>query len=326
MYLVTEIIHSRKRLYGVLSMLLLTLFLVTVDVMVQFTWGKSIVHHATMIFGRVSGPMNHPNDLGTLLVTVLPLVLILIFTTPSWIRITGISILFLFLLNALGLTASRGAWVSFMVSIVALGIFLKNKKLMVLIIFILAVFSWIYGMHCLNTRIDMYNNVPGPNSLQVNPSWGLHAVRNFFELFFGPSGRESYWGTAVNVIKHYPWFGCGYSAYVQTLRDLHVGHEEYPHNSLLQITAELGFLGLILYGWFFTALYLQIKNVLSVVSRERDLFLLGCGISSGILAWLIHSFMDTAWASLQLSVLWWLFIGIMFSLVSAVPNHKAPRL
>ena len=120
---------------------------------------------------------------------------------------------------------------------VTLGIFLKNRKLTILIFLVLAVFFWVYGMHCLSTRIDMYNHRRTDTS-------GIHCATcspiNALGLLFGPSGRESYWGTAVNVIKHYPWFGCGYSAYVQTLRDLHVGHEEYPHNSLLHITAELG--------------------------------------------------------------------------------------
>jgi len=135
-----------------------------------------------------------------------------------------------------------------------------------------------------------------------------------YKAFVNPSDRDFYWKTAAGVIKDYPWFGCGYSAYVRTLQDLHVGHEEYPHNSLIHITVELGAVGLILYGWFFTALWLQIKNVLRAVSFERDLFLLGIGMTAGILAWMIHSLVDTGWASLQLGVLWWLFIGILLSM------------
>ena len=323
MYLVTQTVHNRKRLFGVLTVLMATLFFVIIDVMVQYTWGKSIVHHTPLIFGRVSGPMSHPNDLATLLVTVLPITLALIIiyqrgrTKYSWVQAGLFTVLFLLLVNALGLTASRGAWVALVVSMIFFGVLLRNYKLVVLIALLMAFFFWGYGMHCLNTRIDMYS-VAMQQGPQIHPSFsnifGLPSNYNALELLLGPSGREFYWGTAVNVIKHYPWFGCGYSAYVQTLRDLHVGHEEYPHNSLLQITAELGFLGLILYGWFFTALGLQIKNIMRAVSSEGDLFLLGCGLSAGILAWAVHSFMDTAWTSLQLNVLWWLSIGILLSL------------
>jgi len=312
MYLVTQLVDSRKRLFGVLSVLLLTLVFVVIDGMAQYTTGRSIVHHTPLIFGRISGPMNHPNDLGTLLVTVMPVVLTSIIVCrrwmplQPWVGVAVTSVLFLFLVNALGLTASRGAWLAFAVSMGFLGIFLKNRKLTICIFLVLAVFLWVYGVHCLTTRIDMYDVAPTQGAV-LSPA-------NALELLFAPSGRESYWGTAVNVIRHYPWFGCGYSAYVQTLRDLHVGHEEYPHNSLLHIAAELGLVGLVLYGWFFTALWLEIKNVLHEVSSDRDLFLIGCGLSAGILAWGVHSLMDTAWASLQLGVLWWLFIGILLSL------------
>ena len=95
MYVVTEIIHSRKRLYSVLSVLLLTLFFVIIDVMIQY-WGKSIVHHSPLIFGRVSGPMNHPNDLGTLLVTVLPVVLILTITVRIPVPLSAEGVLYFF--------------------------------------------------------------------------------------------------------------------------------------------------------------------------------------------------------------------------------------
>jgi O-antigen ligase len=334
MYLVTQIINSRKRLYTALSVLLMTFCFVLVDVMAQHIWGRSLVHHTALIFGRVSGPMNHPNDLGTLLVTVLPVILTLIITCRTWIPLlfgscgssgkwmiwagkAGISVLFLLLVEALGLTASRGAWIAFVVSIIVLGFNLKRYKSLAFIVLILVLFSWVFSMHFLSTRIDMYN-VQLPRGYDLSPSLtnplGLPSGYNAFQLIFGPSGREFYWGTAVDVIRHFPWFGCGYSAYTQTLRDLHVGHEEYPHNSLLHITAELGLVGLMLYLWFFTALWLNIKNVLRKVSCESDLFLIGCGVSSGILAWMIHSLMDTPWTSLQLSTLWWLLIGVVLSL------------
>jgi len=344
MYLVIEIIRSRRRLYGVLAVLFLTFCFVIIDAMVQLGWGHNIIHHTPLSFGRVTGPMNHPNDMGTLLVTALPVVLVSIITSRTWIPFllgskspcektssigTGIIfLLFLLMVIALGLTSSRGAWVAFAVSMVTLGVYLKSPKLTALIIVILAVFLWGFGVHCLSTRSDMYS-VSLPQGSVIHPSFsnpfGLPGGYSALGLFMGPSGREFYWNTAIDVFKHYPWFGCGYSAYMQTLSDLHVGHVEYPHNSVLHIAAELGAVGLVLYGWFFTALFLQIKNVLRTVSHERDLFLLGCGLSSGILAWFIHGLMDTAWASLQLSVLWWLFIGILLSL-GFISSNKGEKL
>ncbi len=334
MYLVTEIVYDRKRLYGVLSMLLLTFFIVSVDIMIQCMGGKDIFHHTALIYGRVTGPMNHPNDLGTLLVTVLPVVLVLTVTSriwipllcksfnPLWMGRVVISLLFLLLVVALGLTSSRGAWVAFAISMVTLGVYLKNYKLVIGMVLALGLFLGMFGMHCLNTRHDIYNFPIKQGSLIINQP----SASNALGLLFDPNGRESYWSTSVDVIRHYPWFGCGYSAYTQTLKDMHAVHEDYPHNSLLHITAELGFAGLILYGWFFTAFWVQVKNVLDAISRERDLFLLGCGISAGILAWILHSLVDTAWASLQLGVLCWLFMGLLLSLKLLVSNNKGEPL
>ncbi len=298
MYCVAEIIHNRQRLYIVLTTLLLMVFFVSATALAEYVWGHS--HPASLFSGRVSGPMHEPNDLGTLLATVLPVALVFMIACRRWI----LSVLFLVLVIALGLTDSRGAWVAFAVSMVALGVCLKRLKLTVLIVLMLAAFFWAFGMYCLRTRPDLYN---------------------VFQLFSCSSGREIYWNTALSVIKKYPWFGCGYNAYVQTLKDLQVGHTEYPHSSLLHITAELGLVGLILYSWLFVALCLKIKNVLRAVSRERDLFLLGCGISCGILAWMIHSLLDTPWSSLQLGFLLWVLIGILMSLGILLPNHKGEK-
>ena len=318
MYVVTQVVHSRKRLYSVLAMLLLTLFLVAIDVMIQYTWGKSIVHHSLLTLGRVTGPMNHPNDLGTLLATVLPVVLVSIIACRRWLPLqVMISLLFLFLAIALGLTDSRGAWFAFTVSMVALGFCFRRRRIIVLIIFLLAIFFGIFAMYYMRTRID-------PHSSFTNPL-GLSSGYDVLKSFFDPSSREAYWGTAIGVIKHYPWFGCGYSAYVQTLRDLHVGHEEYPHNSLFHITAELGLVGLSLYSWLFVALCLQGWRIICQVAGAEDLRILGCGISCGILAWMIHSLLDTPWSSVQLGLLVWLLIGILLSLDLVLSNHKGEK-
>jgi len=325
MYVVSQVVNSRRRLYIILAMLLFSFLLVMVDVAVQYSTGKSIVHHTVMTLRRVTGPMNHPNDLGTLLVTVLPVTLILTLIGFSkefaCLRSAAfksiMACLFLGMIISLGLSGSRGAWLALAISMISLGIYLKKYKLLILIIFMLAVFFWVFDTHSLVNRVDIYN-IPITQGSVLNPSFtnpfGLPSGYNVFKLFFNPTSREFYWNTAADVIRRYPWFGCGYSAYVQTLRDLQVGHEEYPHNSLLHITAELGFIGLILYVWFFTVLILKVREVLSSIARERDLFLIGSALAAGILAWAIHSLMDTAWASLQLSVLWWLFIGIVLSL------------
>lgn len=320
MYLITETVHTRKRLCGFLVVLFSMLFFVTVDGMFQVATGTSFIYHTALSFGRLSGPMKHPNDLGTLIVSVLPLVLVCFITCRTcipWASKGMMAALFLMLIISLGLTSSRGAWFSFAISMLVLGFSLKYKRLMLFIVLMLMIFSWIFGIRCLSTRIDMYSEsmTHGP---VMSPSWsnplGLPSKYKPLDLFLGPSGRELYWETALEVIKKYPWYGCGYSAYVRTLEELHYARTEYPHNSLLHIAAELGIAGLLLYLWFFFTFCRQSWKLMRELAVKKDLYVLGCGLLSGILGWLIHSLLDTPWSSLQLSILLWLMIGVLFSL------------
>jgi O-antigen ligase len=317
---VIQVVRSRKRLYSVLAVLFFAVFLTGVDALLQYKLGYDIVHHTAQALGRVSGSMNSANDLGTLLVTVLPVVLVLIFTKFSktqgerapWAAV--MVVLYLVLASVLGLTVSRGAWVAFAISSMALAFCFRRPKIIFSMVLMLVVFFWAFGMYCLSHRIDIYDvgmtHGPVMKPSWANP-WGLPAQYHPWELLFNSSGRQSYWDKAIVVIKKYPWFGCGYSAYLKTLNDMHFSGTEYPHNSLLHITAELGIVGLLFYLWLFVALCLQAWRVLREVSGEKDLYTIGCGISCGILAWMIHSLLDTPWSSLQLSVLLWLVIGIL---------------
>ena len=219
MYVITEIVQSRKRLYGVLSVLSATLFFVGMDVMVQHTWGTSLVHHSSMITGRVTGPMNHPNDLGTLLVTVLPVVMVLMFAYRRWKVL--LAVLFILLTIALGLTDSRGAWIALATSMIALGIYLKlNTKLVITIFCALAIFFTVFGiLYCMNTRWDLFN---------ISTTKGPVSIIRSCEMLFNSTNLERYFSNqpAGNCIGRQRsmsssgilGFGCGYSAYVQTLK------------------------------------------------------------------------------------------------------------
>jgi len=315
MGVVMEVISSRKRLYVVLGVLLFTVFFTCVDALGQYAWAH---YHdqgqSPLLFGRVSGPMHHPNDFGTLLVTVLPVVLILMINCRRWLPF---GMAFLVLIGTLGLTSSRGAWVAFAVSMMALGLIVRRRNVIIPIFLMLVMFFWGFGMYCLGTRIDIYS-VSMQHGPHIRPSfgnpWGLPEQYNPWALLSSSSGRELYWDTAINVIKTSPVFGCGYSAYLKTLNDMQISGTEYPHNSILHITAELGILGLIFYLWLFGALCQQAWKILQKVSADKDLYVLGCGLCCGILAWMIHSLVDTPWSSLQLSILVWLLIGILLSL------------
>ncbi len=322
MYVIVEIIQSPKRLCRLLVFLMWTLLVVTVDVMLQYTLGHSFIFHKhTLLFQRVSGSMRHPNDLGTLLVTVLPVTITMLLTRGFWMPLLFKKqyilffsalggILLCLILVSLGFTFSRGAWVAFIATMLGGCIFLQKYRWAALVIVLLVVFFWFFGVYFTNMRTDIFPK----DSIEQN------SVQ-----FLNPSQRIEYWQTAIEVIRRFPWFGCGYNTYIQTLQQLGLGPVEYPHNSLLHVTTELGIVGLLLYLWFFLALFFKGFKILNSLKFQYELYLLGCGIFFGIIAWLIHSLLDTPWESLQLSLLWWFFIGLLLSLEKVGQQLKASR-
>ncbi len=83
----------------------------------------------------------------------------------------------------------------------------------------------------------------------------------------------------------------------------------YAHNCYLQMAAETGIFGLLIFLWFVAAL---LKGAVFKVLKFKDKFLKATliGIVGGILAYLVHSFVDTHLYSLPLAVLFWAMAGL----------------
>jgi O-antigen ligase len=309
MFLVTEIINTPQRLYITMGTLLGTLIFVGADIFIQFFQGHSFIFKSEMLIGqRVTGPLRHCNDLGTLLVVILPIVLALFATRKTWMHFilnrrwmpfaaTVCAFLFIWLVISLGLTSSRGAWIAFAITFFAWSVYLRNNKLILTTVLLLMVFFSVFGFRCFMLRSDIGSQKGSPTV-----------------LFLNPSSRFIYWHTAEQVIARYPMIGCGYNTYIQTLKELNLHPQEYPHNSLFHITAEMGIIGLLTYFWFWGSLFLKGFQTLKEISLNRDLLMLGSAIYFGLIAWWIHSLTDTAWESLPLSILWWFMAGLLLSL------------
>lgn len=340
LYLVVEIINTPKRFFILMTALLSTLAVVNADVFIQYFRGESFIFGIKLLYGRVSGPMRHPNDLGTLLVTVLPLVIALFFGRKEWFPIifkrrwTGVltavlAVIMFLLVIALGLSSSRGAWLAFAVTITGFAVFLRKPAIILGIMIVLGAFFWGFGVYCANVRTDIAVSVPahemvGDPSLEDQDSF-KEKVNKGERFWFNSSRRYEYWQTAFKVIEKFPVFGCGYNTYIQALKKHELIPQEYPHNSLIQITAELGLIGLLLHGWLFFGVFICARRVLDETSKYPWMYMIAVGLSMGILAWFIHSLTDTAWVSLQPSILWWLFIGILISLGGIVKQLNISR-
>ena len=114
---------------------------------------------------------------------------------------------------------------------------------------------------------------------------------------FSLGNRLSYWREAINVISHHPLAGVGLGNY-PFFKSIS------PHNSYLQIWAEIGILGLISFaGLSFRTLATQKET------QYNALWI-------GSLAFLIHNLVDFTFFQPQVSLLWWVVAALLTSTVA----------
>ena len=153
--------------------------------------------------------------------------------------------------------------------------------------------------------------------LTENSDYILGRLQSIFALS-DPSSldRKTIWQVAVRMIKDKPIFGQGLSTFMGNFpkygKDyyyLKQGIIPYAHNCYLQIAAEAGIVGLVsflmLLGTFFIH---TIKSLAKIKDKFYHAVL--SGVSAGIIVTLVHSVVDTNLYSLQLSVLFWVMLGL----------------
>jgi len=233
-----ECINTKKRLKIFLGVFLVSFTLICINGLYQSYVGHGFIHgHA--FAGRITSSWRSANDFGAYLLVVAPVLFCLSFLTSSKIKgeeqgdsnfafLSSIKVrglfLILFILGiiCLGLTYSRGAWVAFVLSLLFLGF--TNRKVFLCFILVIITFLMVFYPKLQDNRASM----------------------NDKQSFGDNNNRLRYWKRATDVIKDYPYFGCGLNSYalVEGRYSDNWGFGGYPHNSYLQMTAEIGFIGL----------------------------------------------------------------------------------
>ena len=197
----------------------------------------------------------------------------------KWILCVFLSMLFVNLI----LTYSRGGWAAFFIAVIIAIVFFPEKKQRLLMSLFLFV---------------------GIIGIAIIP-----VARERFLWTFGPLGdseRFFLWQGAFAMFKDSPFFGTGVGLFMDRLAQYSEFEGRYAHNSYLQILAETGMLGLGSFLWF---LWELISAVYKKLKKEKDpLF---TGVLLGVMAFLVHSFFDTQFYSLRLSMFFWMMAGMI---------------
>ncbi len=342
-FILIECINSRKRLKILMIFFVLSSTIVNFNGLVQYLMGKEFIFGKELLTGRVSSSFNHPNDFAGYLVVLIPLLFSFLWhypggarnrwggieiikqRNPSRIRLLHFLFLILFILALfnMGHTFSRGAWLAFFVTLLYLGI--QRGKLVVIPLMIIVVF-----LSYFSPKLDEIRNVslladensaqreisnqklkasmfPGQESTSILGNAESRG-RIFLESFknFSGSGRSMFWEDSIMIIRQSPILGMGINTYSQVAK----GKGGYPHNCYLQITAEMGLIGLFAFLWLITLLFIESHRRFYKID-DAYLFFVHSGMLAGLLGFLVHSFVDTNFYSVQLGNLMWVAMGII---------------
>jgi putative inorganic carbon (HCO3(-)) transporter len=301
-----ECIRSVKRLKIFLVTFFISSALICVNGLFQYFQGHGFIH-GHVFEGQVYSSLRQANDFGSYLVIVTPVLFCLTVYVLNGIRdrisqersqlsFLGapatkvvITLLFLLALICLGLTYSRGAWLSFAVGIFLLS--MNDRKRFLLAVLFIVIFVALFGPGMIESRDGLDN----------------------MKMFFENNNRFLYWPGALEVIKDYPLFGAGLNTYSHVRSQYEIEWGGYPHNCYLQMLAEVGIFGLAAFLWLLFRLFqcaLRFMKKMPMISLKT----LHIGFLTGLGAFVFHAFWDTAFYSVQLSSLMWVVMGLIIAI------------
>jgi O-antigen ligase len=116
---------------------------------------------------------------------------------------------------------------------------------------------------------------------------------------FSTDMRMSYWRDTISIIKRFPFTGVGAG-------NFNLRASRYAHNSYLQIWAELGFLGILAIIWLI--IKVMRNNFMNIKFFCSD-YRIAC-LATANLAFFVHNFIDFGFFLPEVSLLWWIILGL----------------
>jgi len=247
---------------------------------------------------RISSSFVHSNDFGAYIITVLPLTFLIFSSLISKRKKLTILPVILLGFYCLLRTSSRGAWLGFLVAII-IYFFIYKKKVALLIPVALLVIIMIMPQG--------YERITSLFRQEQNTVWE----------------RTKLWQGAWGMIKEHPILGLGVNTFSKNFpqyKPVDYPDLRYAHNSYLQMWAEIGLLGLIIFLAIpLTILAKAFRGIKKKIKASpQGLTLLGA--ICGYVGFLVQSGMDNNLFSLVLTTLFWVFTACIVSWNSYLKN------
>lgn len=222
-------------------------------------------------------------------------------TLAMILRICGFSALVLCFTQ----TRTRSGWLGLLAGLLfLLGIRRKEGKTLLIWALIFSIFLLPVLLNWMITSKPDQDNLTKKRGDEVVFLYSAEDFQKRLEL----------WGKALSLLHERPFFGHGLNTYSYTVHQRKSHKEDvviYPHNSYLQLAAEMGSVGLFTFLFLlFSLVQCLIRSILRGGIQDSFAASLQSGIIVGIVGFLVKALFDTEFHSLQRGDLFWFFAGL----------------
>jgi len=321
-FVVTRTVRKKEEILKILWISVSVGFLVALYGLFQYITSERPVSERYL---DVKSTLGYPNYVGQYLILVLPLAVFLLCVQRDLKTRAILKVFSGVLLAGLLVTRSRGAWLglgsAFFLGAALLfnrslsgvrkpgflnGLRIGPKKLaallLILAFWILLSLAFVPPFHRFVRTI--FTDI----STILDPTYLTNAIRLLT------------WKATLQMVQDHPWLGVGAGNF-KLFYPLYRPQEErelsgsntwmvQTHNDYLQILAELGPLGLLLFLWIiYRILRVFTRSMAQVLTKEDRYLLAGMGV--GILATLIHTFFDFNLQNPVSGSYFWILVGLL---------------
>lgn len=259
---------------------------------------------------RVYSYLGNPNLLAGYILPAVVLSLVAIFAWQGPYKKALAITMYLVNTSCLVLTFSRGGWIGLVVS--------------TLVVLPLLVYWWSVYMPPFWQKWAIWILLGGSLGLLLIAVLFVEPVQTRVVSIFAGRGdssnnfRINVWNSVFKMIHDYPIFGIGpgHNTFnkVYPLYQLPKFSALSAYSILLEITVEMGFVGLGIFLWLlivsFNSAFVQLGRFRQLGNQEGFWLI---GIIASMLGMLAHGTVDTVWYRPEVNTVWWLMVGLVAS-------------
>lgn len=323
-FVFVESVNTKRRIKRFSVFLLISVGLICLNGLFQSVYAQGFIRGFTINDGRIASSLKHPNDFATYLIFPLFVIFNFLLSDLFILRKKGkkeirkattvryvLMLLFAICVVNFALTFSRGAYVGALIAL----IFMWLSKYCNLKVVLVSAALFIIGFSPLMAKMRNVSLVSDNVSVGSDKEENVKtAQEKRSEILTMGMGRLGFWREALNIIAKKPILGTGINTYSKEAEKQGDWTGYYVHNCYLQMAAEIGLVGLGAFLWMLFVLFKRACNK-SIVIKDRYLLILFQGALAGLVGYLVHSFFDTSFYSLQLNTLFWLILGLIISII-----------